>query len=102
MGVTPVLALVGNQTRVGWRVSFPQTAIVAANTGRVHVGRGFQPSVDLASPIIGDMLLNGGEISEARQYKEEKIWQGELYVIATVAGQTVIVEEELELPGAYG
>jgi hypothetical protein len=48
------------------------------------------------------MLQNGGEISEGRRYKEEKVWQGEIWLIATVAAQVVIVEEELELPGAYG
>jgi hypothetical protein len=80
----------------------PSTALFAGNTGRVHVGRGFQPSTDLASPIIGDIVVNGGEISEARQFKEEKIWQGDLWLTGSIAGQTVIVEEELELQGAYG
>jgi hypothetical protein len=102
VGTSAVLALIGNQARVGWRVTYPATGIVAANTGRLHVGRGFQPSTDLASPIIGDMLQNGGELAEARQFKEEKIWQGDVWLIDTVAAQTIIVEEELELQGAYG
>jgi hypothetical protein len=80
----------------------PSSAIIAANSGRVHVGRGFQPSTDLTSPIIGDMLTQGAEVSEVRQFKEEKIWQGDIWLIATVAAQSVIVEEELDLPGAYG
>ncbi len=102
VGTTPVLALVGNPTRVGWRVTFPATGIISTNTGRVHVGRGFQPSTDLTAPIIGDMLQNGGEISEGRRYREEKVWQGEIWLNATVAAQIVIVEEELEIQGAYG
>ena len=102
VGVTPVLALMGNAARVGWRITFPATGIIAGNTGRVHVGRGFPPSTDLTTPTIGDPLQNGGELTEARQFKEERIWQGEVWLNATVAAQVVIVEEELDVPGAYG
>jgi hypothetical protein len=48
------------------------------------------------------MLQNGGEISEGRRYKEERIWQGDTWLIATLAGQVVIVEEELDLPSWFG
>jgi hypothetical protein len=100
IGTTPVLALMGNALRIAWRVTMPSSAIIAANTGRVHVGRGYQPSTDLTSPIIGDFVTQGGETREAKAFKEDRVFVGDLWLIASVAGQVVIVEEDLDLPGS--
>jgi hypothetical protein len=102
VGLTPVLALMGNIGRIAWRVTMPSTGIISGNTGRVHIGRGFQPSTDLTSPIIGDIVTAGSETREAKTFKDDRVFNGDLWLVATVAAQVVIVEEDLDLPGSGG
>jgi hypothetical protein len=102
IGTTPALALMGNVGRIAWRVTMPSSAVIPANTGRVHVGRGFQPSTDFTTPIIGDFVSSGGEVREAKAFKEDKVFNGDLWLVASIAGQVVIVEEDLDLPGSGG
>ncbi len=80
----------------------PSGGIIAGNTGRVHIGRGYQPSTDLTSPIIGDIVNPGGETREAKAFKEDRVFNGDLWLVATVAAQVVIVEEDIDLPGSGG
>lgn len=102
VGTSAVLALMGNAGRIAWRVTMPSSGIIAGNTGRVHVGRGLPPSTDLTSPITGDMVVQGGEVRETKQFKEDRVFNGDLWLIASAAGQVVIVEEDLDLPGSGG
>lgn len=97
VGTTPVLVLASNTQRVAWRVTFPSAGIIAGNTGLVFIGRNFPPSNVLGAPVQGDVINNGGEQREVKAWEKDRIFQGDLWLIASIAAQIVNVEEDLDL-----
>src|SRR5712691_3275107 len=91
----PVLALIGTKGRAGWRVTMPSTAIEAGNTGRIHLGRNYAPNNVLGDPAQGDVLISSGEIKEAKTHKEDTIFEGDIWLFASAAGQRAYVEETI-------
>ncbi len=72
------------------------TAISVGNTGRVHIGRRVPPNTTVGEPTTGDILTQGGEISESKSFPAEKIFTGEIWLTASAASQLVQVEETIE------
>jgi hypothetical protein len=95
VGTTPVKILERRSTRNGWRVTMFSSGIVAGNTGRVHLGRGYVPNSVVGDPNSGDILVQGSEMSEAKAYKEEEVYTGEIWALGSIAAQQISVEEEV-------
>ena len=57
------------------------------------MGRGYIPGSVLGQPNVGDILVQGSEMSEEKAYPEENIFTGEIWLIASIADQRVSVEE---------
>lgn len=72
------------------------TSLAPGNTGRVHIGRRVVPTATVGEPNAGDILVQGSEISESQSYPTEEIFQGELWLVASAAGQVVQVEETVK------
>ncbi len=68
---------------------------MAGNTGRIHVGRGFPPTPTVGEPLEGTMLTQTGEVSERKQFESDTVFQGDIWLIASIAAQLVEVEETL-------
>ncbi len=95
IGTSPRLALASNPTRRGWTVTFPPSTLIAANTGRIHLGLGFIPSTVLSSPVQSFVLLPGGFIGDEKLWEQDKgVYRGEIWLVATIANQVVWVDEE--------
>ena len=94
IGTTPVLAIVANQIRDGWRISMYSTTLVAANTGFVFVGRNIVPTTTVGDPNSGDVLFQGTQLTESKSFETDKVFTGDIWLIASAAGQVVSVEEE--------
>ena len=96
VGTTPIQVLQDNPARVGWQIIMPSTTIEAGNTGRVHIGKGFIPSTVVGNPVQGLILTSGSQTGEERLYLEDvSVFQGSIWIVASVAGQRVWVEEAI-------
>lgn len=71
------------------------TGIQAGNTGRVHLGRGFVPNSTVGDPNSGDILVQGSEMSEVKEYEKDEIHRGEIWAIGSIAAQQISVEETI-------
>lgn len=98
VGTSPNLVMTANPLRKAWRVTFFSTALFVGNTGNLFVGRGRIPTATLGDPNQGSVLIQGQQILESRSYEEDSIFQGDMWLLASAAGQIVEVEEDLELP----
>jgi len=93
IGTTPAKVLLENSRRVGWRITMYASGIETGNTGRIHMGRGYVPGNVLGQPNVGDILVQGSEMSEEKSYPEEVIFTGEIWLIGSIADQRISVEE---------
>jgi hypothetical protein len=93
IGTTPVKVLSFNLNRNAWRVTMLSVTLAAGNTGRVHVGRNFAPNSTVGDPNSGDALLQAGEVKETRVFKDDTIFLGDLWLVASASNQQVSVEE---------
>lgn len=94
VGTTPVLLADYNKNRASISVIFLPTDIVAGNTGKIFLGKGFTPTSTVGDPTQGDILLQGSELSDASSYQNDSsIFKGQYWAIADVAGQVVTVDE---------
>ena len=95
VGTTAKLLLGPNLTRRGWTATFPPTQLFAANTGRIHLGLGFIPSTVVGAPDQGFVLIPGSFIGDEKLWEQDKgVYRGEIWAIASVAGQLLWVDEE--------
>ena len=72
------------------------STIEAGNTGRVHIGRNYTPSSTLGQPNTGDILIQGGEVSESKRFPGDTIFQGDVWLVGSAADQRLSVEEVLK------
>lgn len=97
VGTTPTLLLNPNRKRNFWSVTFLPTDIVSGNTGRVHVGKGYQPVATVGSPQQGEILLQGGEVGDEAKYRgDTSVFKGQVWAVASAADQVVEVNEALD------
>ena len=96
IGTDAVQAMGDNDGRRAWTIIMPATTIVAGNTGRVHVGLGFQPSTVVSAPDQGFALVAGEQIGDEMIFEGDiSVWQGSIWLRANVAGQIVWIDEAI-------
>ncbi len=96
-GTTPYLAFNERGSRAKFSILFIPSSIVAGNTGRIHVGKGFVPTSTLAAPNQGDVLNAGASIEEKEDFpSDDSLFRGQVWVIASAADQEIILEQILK------
>lgn len=94
VGTTPVLALAAHKRRTYWSITMLPTALAAGNTGVLFGGKGFIPSTVVGNPDPSFILSQGGQYAQGEQYQDDaNIFRGEVWLVASVAGQVVQVDE---------
>lgn len=93
VGTTPTLTIMQNPQRIGWRVTFIATNIIAANTGKLFLGRNFAPSAVTGAPNQGSVITQSGEISESKKFDNDTIFRGDIWLVSDTAAQQIDVEE---------
>ncbi len=84
-----------NKNRVRFVIEFTPSSIVAGNTGRIYIGRGFIPSATIGDPNQGDVLNSGSFIEESAAYVGDTMpFKGALWAIADAANQQITYDEE--------
>ena len=97
VGTIAVLLKNANPKRTKFRVTMQPTSIDAGNTGRVHLGFGFQPTATVGHASQGFILIAATILEEPvgerviEAYFKQSVW-----AIASAADQSVIVEEYTE------
>lgn len=96
IGTTPILLLNSNPNRTFWSVTFLPTDIETGNTGRVHIGKGYQPVATVGSPAQGEILLQGGETGDEAKFENDtSVFKGAVWATASTSGQIVEVNEAI-------
>ena len=73
------------------------TSIVAGNTGRVHLGFGFQPTAVVGHASQGFILLAAAILEEpVTEAKIAGYFKNSVWAIASAADQDIMVEEYTE------
>ena len=89
-----MLLLNANPKRNKVRVTMQPTSIDAANTGRVHLAFGFQPTATVGHASQGIVLIAGTILEEPVSERAiEPHFKRALWAIADTASQSVILEE---------
>jgi len=69
----------------------------STNTGRIFVGKGFQPVATVGHPSQGEVLLAGATIEEIKEFEgDTRPYKGPIWVTSDTLNQTIVVEEEIE------
>lgn len=94
VGTTPILALNPNKKRRGWTVIMQPITIEAANTGNLHVGKGFQPVAIAGAPQQGFVLQQGASVGEEQRFEgDTSVFLGQIWLTANTEGQIAEVIE---------
>lgn len=93
----PTLLLNANPKRRRLNIQMQATDVDTNNTGRIHLGFGFQPTAAVNHQSQGDVLIQSAAIEEptgnlpiANRYK------GAIWATSSQANQSLVVEEEVE------
>ena len=72
------------------------TGVNAGNTGRVHVGAGFQPVATVGHPAAGEILIQSSVIDEPYgNYPLPEKYKKQIWAIASADDQEIIYDEEV-------
>ena len=83
--------------RASINISMPPSAVEAANTGVVYVGKGFVPIASTGEPNSGDPLTQGSQFTDVPQFDgDPSLFKGQYWAIADTASQVVIVDESIK------
>ena len=95
VGTDPVQLLADNEDRHAWAVIMPSSTLIAANTGRVHVGLGFIPSSVVDAPDSGLILRAGFQLGDQIEAGlKREVYKGAIWARGSAAGQVVQVDEQ--------
>lgn len=93
----PTLLLNANEKRTKVLIQMQASNVDANNTGRVHLGRGYQPIATVGHPSQGDVLLQGSGIEEPSADKPlDSSWKKSIWATASAINQSLTVEEFTE------
>jgi len=93
----PTLLLNANPLRKRFMIQMQPSSVDSNNTGRIHIGKGFQPVATVGHPSQGEVLIQSAVIEEYKRYKEDTLpYKGPIWAVSSKANQTLIVEEEVE------
>ncbi len=97
VGTEQVQILNPNPRRKRLVVQVQSTNVDAANTGIVFIGGGFQPQNTVSAPNADYALMQSDAIDQPTQGRKlSDKWKQAIWAIASVAGQSLLVEEETE------
>ena len=72
-------------------------AVDAANSGRVHIGKGFQPVATVGDSGQGEILIQAAAIEEQKGFEgDAKPYKGDIWGTASAASQSLIVDEQID------
>lgn len=78
-------------------IQFISTSIDAGNTGIVFIGRGQQPTANIASNNAGEMMTQGSAIEEVKSFDgDPRPFKGALWAVSDTASQEVEVQEDID------
>lgn len=97
VGTTSVLLLDSNPKRKRYTIQMQATQVDAANTGRVHIGKGYQPVATVGHNAQGEVLIQSAITEEYKEFEgDHKPYKGPIWAIASAASQSLIIEEITE------
>lgn len=95
IGTTVTLLANANPARRRWSLQFVPSSIIAGNTGKVYIGRGFTPTATDGDANQGDVLSAGSSIEEKKAFPDDVLpWKGMLWFVASAAGQILVFDEQ--------
>ena len=92
----PRLLLNANPRRKRLEIQMPSTVVNAGNTGRIHIGLGFQPETNVESTNSGEQLARGSAINEPQLGTLAEKYKQSVWARSTIANQTLVYSEEVE------
>lgn len=92
----PTLLLNANPKRKRLTIQMQPSSVDANNTGRVHLGYGFQPTATVNHASQGEILIQSSAIEEPQgQALIANKYKGAIWATASAANQSLVVEEEV-------
>lgn len=71
------------------------SSVDSNNTGRVHIGKGFQPNISVGDPNQGEVLIQSAYIEEIKEFEADlKPYKGPIWGRSSANNQTILLEEE--------
>lgn len=93
----PTLLLNPNKSRRYLLIQMLATSVAAGNTGRVHIGRGFQPVATVGHELQGEILIQSAAIEEKKQVAQDPLpFKGPIWATSSATNQELEVQEFLE------
>lgn len=76
-------------------IQMQPSSVDGNNTGRVHLGKGYQPVATVGDANQGEVLIQSGVMEEFKRYKGDTLpYKGPIWATSSKANQTLIVIEE--------
>lgn len=92
----PTLLLNANPKRTRLSIQMQPSSIDAGNTGRIHLGYGFQPVATVNHASQGEILIQSSSIEEPqRDVPLSEKYKGAIWATSSAANQSLTVEEEV-------
>lgn len=93
----PTLLLNANPLRLKLFLQMQPINVDNGNSGRIHIGKGFQPNSTVGDPNQGEVLLAGAAIEEIKQFEgDTRPYKGPIWATSSTANQTLVIEEVIE------
>ncbi len=93
----PHLIFNPNPKRKRFFIQMQPSQVDVNNTGRIHIGKGFQPVTTVGHNNQGEILIQSATIEEKKEFEgDTKPFKGALWGTSSVANQSIIFEEEIE------
>lgn len=97
IGTLPTLLFNANPKRTKLKIQMQAQSVDANNTGRVHLGYGFQAVATVGHASQGDILIQTAAIEEpAGGGTIDTKYKRSVWATASAANQSLIIEEEVE------
>lgn len=93
VGTSIVQLLVAKEARLQWKVIFPPSSKIAANTGLVYIGIGKNPVATAGNTDQGHIMIGGDDFGEKVTPGYSDCSKEAIYAIASASGQIVEVYE---------
>lgn len=93
----PTLLLNDNPKRKGLKIQMQPSSIDGGNTGRIHIGRGFQPVATVNHAAQGEILIQGSYIDNPKGGEElDAAEKKAIWATSSIDNQSLTVEELLQ------
>ncbi len=93
----PTLLLNPNPNRRRLMLQMQAQVVDANNTGRIHIGKGFQPVATVGHASQGIVLTQGAYEAENKEFPEdERPFKGAIWATSSQNTQSIRIDEEVE------